>query len=255
MARAFPRAKFIRCRPRRLPARSPIAAAKTALALARGTKAAHKILGDVRPAVVVGFGGYPTFPPLMAARLRGIPTVLHEQNAVLGRANRMLAKRVTGIATSFEAIKYLDGDLTRESRSSPAIPCAKSVIDASARAVPGAVARRRDSSAGVRRQPGRALFFRRDAARVDQAADGNASAACASRNKRARKTLLVSAQSYAASGITAEVAAVFQRSAGPHGGVASRHRPRRRVDGRRINRHRTAWRCWCLCRTRWITIS
>ena len=47
------------------------------------------------PSVVVGFGGYPTIPPLLAASLRGIPTVIHEQNAVMGRANRMLAPRVT----------------------------------------------------------------------------------------------------------------------------------------------------------------
>ena len=61
------------------------------------------------PARVVGFGGYPAFPPLVAARLRGIPTALHEQNAVLGRANRMLAARVTAIATSFEHTKHLEG--------------------------------------------------------------------------------------------------------------------------------------------------
>ena len=94
-----------------LGSKSPIAAAKTALALARGTKASYAILGQVRPSAVIGFGGYPTYPPLMAARLRGIPTAVHEQNAVLGRANKMLAKRVTAIATSFERTKYLDGAL------------------------------------------------------------------------------------------------------------------------------------------------
>ena len=104
----FPARKVYQVPAATLAGKSPIAATKTAFALARGTQAAHKILGAVRPAVVVGFGGYPTFPPLMAARLRGIPTVLHEQNAVLGRANKMLAKRVTGIATSFDRVKYLD---------------------------------------------------------------------------------------------------------------------------------------------------
>lgn len=113
-----------------LAGKSPIAATKTALALARGTKAAHAILGAVRPSVVIGFGGYPTFPPLMAARLRGIPTILHEQNAVLGRANRMLAKRVTGIATSFESTKYLDGELTAIARFT-GNPVRQVVIDAS----------------------------------------------------------------------------------------------------------------------------
>ena len=99
-----------------LASRTPAAAAKTALALARGTKAAHAILGKVKPAVVIGFGGYPTYPPLVAARLRGIATAVHEQNAVLGRANRLLAKRVTAIATSFEQTKYLDGNLIAKSR-------------------------------------------------------------------------------------------------------------------------------------------
>ena len=114
-----------------LASRTPGAVARTALALARGTKAAHKILGQVTPAVVVGFGGYPTFPPLMAARVRGIPTMLHEQNAVLGRANRMLAKRVTGIATSFERTKYLDDALFQKARFT-GNPVRKSVISASA---------------------------------------------------------------------------------------------------------------------------
>ena len=114
-----------------LAGRSPVDAAKTALALAHGTKAAHKILGQVRPAVIVGFGGYPTFPPLMAARMRGIPTLLHEQNAVLGRANRMLAKRVTAIATSFERTKFLDGGLVAKSRFT-GNPVRQSVITASA---------------------------------------------------------------------------------------------------------------------------
>ena len=66
------------------------------------------MLGRVRPAVVVGFGGYPTVPPLLAATLRGIPTVLHEQNGVMGRANRLLAPRVTAIATGFRTLAQLD---------------------------------------------------------------------------------------------------------------------------------------------------
>lgn len=127
----FPARKVYQVPAATLADKSPIAAAKTALALARGTKAAHAILGKIRPAVVVGFGGYPTFPPLMAARMRGIPTVLHEQNAVLGRANRMLAKRVNGIATSFENVKYLDGDLIAKAKFT-GNPVRQVVIDASA---------------------------------------------------------------------------------------------------------------------------
>ncbi len=88
--------------------RNPIALARTGALLALGTAKAWSMLGRVRPAVVVGFGGYPTVPPLMAATLRGIPTVLHEQNGVMGRANRLLAARVTAIATGFRTLARLD---------------------------------------------------------------------------------------------------------------------------------------------------
>jgi UDP-N-acetylglucosamine--N-acetylmuramyl-(pentapeptide) pyrophosphoryl-undecaprenol N-acetylglucosamine transferase len=58
-----------------------------------GRREAKAIYRDHPPDAVVGFGGYPAFPSLLAARARGIPTVLHEQNAVLGRVNRLLAGR------------------------------------------------------------------------------------------------------------------------------------------------------------------
>jgi UDP-N-acetylglucosamine--N-acetylmuramyl-(pentapeptide) pyrophosphoryl-undecaprenol N-acetylglucosamine transferase len=88
--------------------RNPLALTRTAALLTLGTAKAWAMLGRVRPAVVVGFGGYPTVPPLMAAALRGIPTVLHEQNGVMGRANRLLAARVTAIATGFRTLARLD---------------------------------------------------------------------------------------------------------------------------------------------------
>jgi UDP-N-acetylglucosamine--N-acetylmuramyl-(pentapeptide) pyrophosphoryl-undecaprenol N-acetylglucosamine transferase len=115
-----------------LAGRSPVAAAKTALALARGTKAAYDILGRVQPSVVLGFGGYPTYPPLVAARLRGIPAAVHEQNAVLGRANKMLAKQVTAIATSFPRVKYLEGALAAKATLT-GNPVRQSVIEAAAK--------------------------------------------------------------------------------------------------------------------------
>ena len=99
-----------------LASKSPVAVARTGVTLARGILAARKIMKEVQPAVVVGFGGYPSFPPLLAARNLAIPTMLHEQNAVLGRANKMLARRVDAIATSFETTKFLDGPLLAKSR-------------------------------------------------------------------------------------------------------------------------------------------
>ncbi|MFO1116305.1 MAG: undecaprenyldiphospho-muramoylpentapeptide beta-N-acetylglucosaminyltransferase [Beijerinckiaceae bacterium] len=71
------------------------------LTLGRGVLASMSLLRKIRPSVVVGFGGYPTVPPIVAASLLKIPTVLHEQNAVMGRANRFLARRVSRIATGF----------------------------------------------------------------------------------------------------------------------------------------------------------
>ncbi|GJM01081.1 MAG: UDP-N-acetylglucosamine--N-acetylmuramyl-(pentapeptide) pyrophosphoryl-undecaprenol N-acetylglucosamine transferase [Methyloligella sp.] len=87
--------------------KNPIALLKTALTLGRGVLAARGLLKKIKPDFVLGFGGYPTFPPLIAAGQLGIKTGLHDQNAVMGRANKMLANRVDVIATSFRDVKYL----------------------------------------------------------------------------------------------------------------------------------------------------
>ncbi|MBM6595898.1 undecaprenyldiphospho-muramoylpentapeptide beta-N-acetylglucosaminyltransferase [Microvirga pudoricolor] len=79
--------------------------AKAGLLLAKGTAQAVPVLRRLRPAVVVGFGGYPTVPPVIAASLLGIPTAIHEANGVLGRANRLLARRASLIATGFTVTK------------------------------------------------------------------------------------------------------------------------------------------------------
>ena len=79
--------------------------------LGLGTIQAYSLLKKLQPAVVVGFGGYPSIPPMLAAIRAKIPTALHEQNAVLGRANRVLASRVGRIATSFKLVKGVpEGD-------------------------------------------------------------------------------------------------------------------------------------------------
>ena len=104
----FPADEIHRISSATLRGRSPIAAARTILSLANGVRQAYALLARAKPAAVIGFGGYPSFPPLVAAKLRGIPTALHEQNAVLGRANRLLANRVTAIATSFENVQFVN---------------------------------------------------------------------------------------------------------------------------------------------------
>jgi UDP-N-acetylglucosamine--N-acetylmuramyl-(pentapeptide) pyrophosphoryl-undecaprenol N-acetylglucosamine transferase len=90
-----------------LTGRSPLAAAKTGVTLLRGVAAAFGLFRRLKPAAVVGFGGYPSFAPIVAARLLRLPTLLHEQNAVLGRANRLLARHVTAVATSFAKTKFV----------------------------------------------------------------------------------------------------------------------------------------------------
>lgn len=59
-----------------------------------------------QPRAVIGFGGYPSFPPLVAAKLLGIKTILHEQNSVLGKVNRYLAKSATAVAVAFPDTKF-----------------------------------------------------------------------------------------------------------------------------------------------------
>ncbi|MCV0397847.1 MAG: undecaprenyldiphospho-muramoylpentapeptide beta-N-acetylglucosaminyltransferase [Rhizobiaceae bacterium] len=81
--------------------RDPVRLAKAFWRLWRGFRVASKVIQKLRPAAVVGFGGYPTLPPLFAASRRGLPTLIHEQNAVMGRANKALAPRVTAIAGGF----------------------------------------------------------------------------------------------------------------------------------------------------------
>ncbi len=80
---------------------------KAAPAILSGIAQAFGILGRVQPSAVIGFGGYPTLPPIAAALLRRIPTCIHEQNAVLGRVNRLVAPYVHAIASTFVEPKFL----------------------------------------------------------------------------------------------------------------------------------------------------
>jgi len=81
--------------------KNPIAVLGAFWKIWRGVRQASAIIGRIKPDAVVGFGGYPTLPPLYAATRRKVPTLIHEQNAVMGRANRALAGRVHAIAGGF----------------------------------------------------------------------------------------------------------------------------------------------------------
>ena len=68
---------------------------------------ARRLYETFRPTAVVGFGGYPALPAMLAAFKEGVPTAIHEQNAVLGRVNRLLARKVNLIATAYPEVRRL----------------------------------------------------------------------------------------------------------------------------------------------------
>ena len=86
-------------------ARGPIGMIRAGLPVAAGAMQAREAFKDLDPAVVVGFGGYPSLPALLAAVGQKRPTVIHEQNAVLGRVNRFLAAKVDILACAFPTLE------------------------------------------------------------------------------------------------------------------------------------------------------
>ncbi len=84
--------------------KNPVALAKTFFKLFKGYRQSRRILQQLKPKLVMGFGGYPTIPPLLAAANGGIPAMVHEQNAIIGRANRALARRIKALAIGFSHV-------------------------------------------------------------------------------------------------------------------------------------------------------
>jgi len=100
-AGAFPAKSIHVVRSATIGGRNPFALARTFWTLWQGNLESRKLFRSIRPQLVAGFGGYPTLPPLYAATALKIPTIIHEQNAVMGRANKALAARVSAIAGGF----------------------------------------------------------------------------------------------------------------------------------------------------------
>lgn len=96
--------------------RSLLKMARALATLARGVFAARRLIKELQPAIVVGFGGYPTVPPVLGASLAGLSTLIHEQNAVVGRANRFLSGRATIIATGFAEVGGLSAEAVQKCR-------------------------------------------------------------------------------------------------------------------------------------------
>lgn len=100
--KTFPAAKMHIVPSASLSLSKPLKVPGNVATLLAGIAKARSIFRQHAPAVVAGFGGYPSLPPLWAAIMLRIPAIIHEQNAVLGRANGLLASRVSAVATSFE---------------------------------------------------------------------------------------------------------------------------------------------------------
>ena len=93
--------------------RNPLHWPKGLSAVMEGRRMALRLFESFEPSAAIGFGGYPALPALLAASKAGIASVIHEQNAVLGRVNRLLAGRVNAIATAYPDVdrlkpKYLE---------------------------------------------------------------------------------------------------------------------------------------------------
>jgi len=86
---------------------NPFVAIPAAFKIWRGIGQAKARFRELQPALVAGFGGYPSFPALMAARSRHVPILIHEQNAVLGRVNRAMATSAAAVACGFERLDRL----------------------------------------------------------------------------------------------------------------------------------------------------
>jgi UDP-N-acetylglucosamine--N-acetylmuramyl-(pentapeptide) pyrophosphoryl-undecaprenol N-acetylglucosamine transferase len=88
--------------------KNPLSWFKGLKAVWEGRRMALRLFDSFQPSAVVGFGGYPSLPAILAATSTGVPTVVHEQNAVLGRVNRLFAGRVDAVATAYPEVERLD---------------------------------------------------------------------------------------------------------------------------------------------------
>ena len=97
--------------------------------LRTGRSEALKRINAEMPALVAGFGGYPAFPLLSAARAKDVPILIHEQNAVLGRVNRRFAKSAAAVACGFDVLERLPEGVEKHVTGNPVRPAIRGVVD------------------------------------------------------------------------------------------------------------------------------
>ncbi len=105
LSESFPAEERIGLSARTFRAGDPVGMALAGMAIFKGVMQARVAFARIDPAVVVGFGGYPSVPGLLAGISQNRPTVLHEQNAVMGRANRRMASHVRAVACAFPVLE------------------------------------------------------------------------------------------------------------------------------------------------------
>jgi UDP-N-acetylglucosamine--N-acetylmuramyl-(pentapeptide) pyrophosphoryl-undecaprenol N-acetylglucosamine transferase len=138
LAESFPADEVVEIPSATPSGRNPVMMAKAALVLGAGTLRAMREIRRLKPAAVVGFGGYPTVPPVLAGAFLRVPTAIHEQNGVMGRANRFVAPRVSMIATGFAAVRSIPAN-AKARVVHTGNPVRPAVIEAARTAYPDAV--------------------------------------------------------------------------------------------------------------------
>ena len=104
LSHAFPAEEIVTLDAATVKRRDPVSLMRAGGTILNGIRQGRAALSRIGPDVVIGFGGYPSLPALIAAISQGRRTVIHEQNAVSGRANRLIAPYVTAIACAFETL-------------------------------------------------------------------------------------------------------------------------------------------------------
>ncbi|WP_375409401.1 glycosyltransferase [uncultured Methylobacterium sp.] len=129
IATGFPASEIVTIASATPSGRSLVRRASALLTLGRGFGAAAREIRRIDPAAIVGFGGYPTVPPMLAGQILRVPTILHEQNAVMGRANAFLARGARAIATGFAHVRGIP-DKTTAPRTHTGNPLRPAVLAA-----------------------------------------------------------------------------------------------------------------------------
>lgn len=113
----------------------PVAKGLAAISIAQGLFTARREFKKRRPAAAIGFGGYPSLPAMKAAALMGVPYGVHEQNGVLGRANRMLVKGAAFTAHGFPVLEKAPANIRMIEVGNPVRDAVEAVSNAAMPAI------------------------------------------------------------------------------------------------------------------------